>query len=577
MRFPTRGFRSSTPLLIAAIAALSPASVVAVVWNGTDPGSSAVSTNGLTDNYGQLTDESVINNSSNSTRGTAGYLGNGWFLTARHVVQNGSDYNTIASDADISIDVYGTYYTSDSIVNFGSSDLALVHCTGTGNISNLTGVERAQINTNYDENGRLVQVAGFGYYGQLGGTEYTDASFHRAFNIAQANGGTITIPASGNARLVTDGYLMGIDDSGDSGSGMWMDNGPDQDLDLHDWSLVGITDTSSGNSFGSSGQYAQIDGYSSTIISTVFPHAWLTWNANTSSTTPTDGPGVWNLSTAHFTDGTNYIFNSPERTQIATFGAGNGSAGTVTLGANITIDSLTFNAAGSGNYTIAGGGFSLTLIPGSTITTNVNATISAPMSGGSSTQYGAVNEVIKNGSATLTLTGPTSLAYATPLRFSAGTTIVDTGGSITLNNAWSGVGCYTGDNATLTVRGTGTFTDTGSPGDLNIADVGGTGVLNVQNSAAITANNLYVGKGSTGLTGSGGTGTVNQTGGTVTAPNISLATNHPASSGTYNLTAGTLSTASISGGLGSQGDRIFAAKSIFPFLRGRARFEVVIV
>jgi autotransporter-associated beta strand protein len=540
--------------ILSAVTALAafPGRGLAVIWNGTDPSSSATSSNGLTDDYGLFVDESVIYNYTNSTRGTSTYLGNGWVLTARHVVQNGSDYGTIASPGQIVLNVDGTNYTSDDIVNFGSSDLALAHFSGGGAISYLPGVERSQINTNYDENGGLVQIGGYGLYGWIGGSEHDDVSFHRAFNIAEANGGTINIQASGNSRLVQDGYLLGIDDSGDSGSGMWLANGPDQDLDLHDYSLVGITDTSTGNYFGATGGYAQIDGYSGTIISTVFPHAWLTWNANTNSATPTDGSGIWDLSNAHFTDGTtNYVFNGPERTQIATFGAGNGVAGTVTLGANITIDSLTFNAAGSGNYTIAGGGYSLTLIPGSTITTNVNATISAPMNGGSSSQWGTDWEVIKNGSATLTLTGPTILDSGTELRLSAGTTVIATGGSVAVSNCYADVGAYTGDNATLTLSGNGALSDTGSPGDFNIADLGGTGVLNVQGSATLTVNNLYIGKGSSGLTGSGGTGTVSQAGGVINAPYISLGTNHPLSSGTFTLSAGTLFTASVTGGLGS--------------------------
>jgi autotransporter-associated beta strand protein len=51
----------------------------------------------------------------------------------------------------------------------------------------------------------------------------------------------------------------------------------------------------------------------------------------------------------------------------------------VTLGANATTQTTTFNPTGSGNYNIAGGGFTLSMSSGTTITANTNATISAPL------------------------------------------------------------------------------------------------------------------------------------------------------------------------------------------------------
>ena len=73
----------------------------------------------------------------------------------------------------------------------------------------------------------------------------------------------------------------------------------------------------------------------------------------------------------------------------------------------------------------------------------------------------------------------------------------------------------------------------------------------MQGSGQLSVGAIYVGKGSAGLTGAGGNGTVNQTGGAVTAPYLSLATNHPQSVGTYNFSGGTLTTATIVGGLGT--------------------------
>ncbi|HUO10842.1 MAG TPA: LamG-like jellyroll fold domain-containing protein [Phycisphaerae bacterium] len=538
-------------LLCAACAATAilPFHAAAVTWNGTDPGASAISLNGLTDNYDLLVNESVIYNGSNSTRGTATFLGNGWALTARHVIQNGSDYNTLANPNQITMDVFGTVYTGDQFVAFGSSDIALVHYANytSGTMTNLPGVQRSQIYTGGSESGSLVQIGGFGYWGQLGGTANTSASFHRAFNIASVSG-SINIAANGNSRLVNDGYLLGLDQSGDSGSGMWMANGPDQDLDLRDWSLIGVCDTGGTNNFGSSGGYARISNFASTIVTSVFPHAALTWNSNNSTPTAVDGGGTWDLSTARFTDGTNYIFNGPEKTQSVTFGAANGAAGTVTLAANIPVNTLIFNPAGSGTYTIAGGALALVFAPGGAITTNVDATISSQIRGGSSTQYGNDWEITKNGSANLTLTGTVHPDSGTLLRVRAGGLIVDTGGAVTISNASASIANYTGDSASLTLRGSASFTNLGN---TSIGDLGGTGTLNLQNSASASFGPLYVGKGSTGLTGTGATGTVNHSAGNLTATTVSLASLNSASVGTYNLSGGVLFANSLSGGPGS--------------------------
>jgi autotransporter-associated beta strand protein len=134
----------------------------------------------------------------------------------------------------------------------------------------------------------------------------------------------------------------------------------------------------------------------------------MTWDSSTTAPGILDGGGTWNLSSQNFSDGfANYAW-SPNFSNGAIFGAANGSAGTVTLGANITVSSLQFNAAGSGNYNIAGSGsFSLNLASGTTIVANVNATISAPL----------------NSSGTLTKTGVGILTLSGNNNFSGGTII----------------------------------------------------------------------------------------------------------------------------------------------------------
>jgi autotransporter-associated beta strand protein len=101
----------------------------------------------------------------------------------------------------------------------------------------------------------------------------------------------------------------------------------------------------------------------------------------------------------------------------------------------------------------------------------------------------------------------------------------------------------------LTLKGTATFITTS---DFNAGDVGASvGTINVQNSASLTADAIYVG--SANSAGSTASGTVNQTGGTVaemntTAGTFSIggraATTSVGGTGTYNLSAGTLSAAS---------------------------------
>jgi fibronectin-binding autotransporter adhesin len=569
--------------LIAAVIGALPGSALAIAWNGTDPTFSAVNVNGLTNNYGQFTNESYIQNNAISVRGTCTYLANGWFLTAQHVAENSGGYGTYASPSQMQINVYGTNYTADSFSTFGSADILLVHVAGStsGTITSLTGVEKRQVAGFGDG---LAQIGGFGLWGQLDGTISSSIAFHRAFTTPSLSSPFLYINTNPNSRLINDGYMLGIDQGGDSGSGMWEDNGPsDQDLDLWDWSLTGECQTGGSATFYSSGGYGFLQSYESQIWSTVYPHAVLTWNANSSAgTTAVDGSGTWDLASTNWTDGTNYAFNGPERTEQAIFGAGNGAAGTVTVGANIPVDQIIFNAAGSGNYTIASSGSNvLQLQAGTFITTNVDATISANMQGVLSTQYGwsGVTQMVeKNGTGTLTLTGTTTLPNGMAFYARAGTTVIGSGGNFNCGY-YTSVAVYSGETATLTLMGTGAYNGAGQ--DFNLADLGGTAVLNVQDSATLNVGQLYVGKGSTRTVVDGttpysapGTGTVNQSGGTVTASGfVSLGSFNTGSVGTYNLNGGVLNTASIQQGTGQgtfnfNGGTLTASASNASFMQG---------
>lgn len=92
-----------------------------------------------------------------------------------------------------------------------------------------------------------------------------------------------------------------------------------------------------------------------------------------------------------------------------------------------------------------------------------------------------------------------------------GSVIIDSGGSIT-NGSYEDVGQNSTDAATLTLRGTGSLSTTS---DFNLGDLDSSiGTLNVTNTATLTVNALFIGSANAG--GSTASGTVNQSGGTVT-------------------------------------------------------------
>ena len=88
-----------------------------------------------------------------------------------------------------------------------------------------------------------------------------------------------------------------------------------------------------------------------------------TWDAVIGTTGAQDGAGTWSTNAAD----SNWWNNASANTNwdngtmpdLTVFGAGSGAAGTVTLGENITVGHLRFNAPGSGSYTVDGNGNAL--------------------------------------------------------------------------------------------------------------------------------------------------------------------------------------------------------------------------
>lgn len=123
-----------------------------------------------------------------------------------------------------------------------------------------------------------------------------------------------------------------------------------------------------------------------------------TWDASGGAPAD-DGSGTWSS-----TGGTNWLTGSTygawgnTTSDVAFFGVGSGAAGTVTVSGSVTTNGITFNNAGSSNYTLSGGtiGFG-----GTTPTITVNDTGTSSIA---SLLSGTVN-LRKAGAGTLSLSG----------------------------------------------------------------------------------------------------------------------------------------------------------------------------
>jgi autotransporter-associated beta strand protein len=140
------------------------------------------------------------------------------------------------------------------------------------------------------------------------------------------------------------------------------------------------------------------------------PAATVTYDADTLTSGAQDGAGAgWNTSATNLWNGSGDVTWPNSTVDEAIFGAGTGTAGTVNVGI-VNTNRITFNAAGSGTYTLSGGTITLGgTTP--TITANVDAKISSILTGGTT--------LTKAGNGTLTLTGANS--FTGPTTINAGT------------------------------------------------------------------------------------------------------------------------------------------------------------
>lgn len=147
----------------------------------------------------------------------------------------------------------------------------------------------------------------------------------------------------------------------------------------------------------------------------------LVWDTNTVTDGAQYGTGTWTAGQPNWFNQTQTLQN---RTWVngsdAVFGAGSGTAGTITLSGPISAGNLTFNAATSGTYVLGGSG-TLTLV-NSTITNNAAATISATLAGNTAW--------FKSGAGILILSGSSSNTHSGLLTVNQGTlTLSKTGGA----------------------------------------------------------------------------------------------------------------------------------------------------
>jgi fibronectin-binding autotransporter adhesin len=225
-------------------------------------------------------------------------------------------------------------------------------------------------------------------------------------------------------------------------------------------------------------------------------YTWDSSGTATSSSEVTDGSGTWSTSSVNWWNASIDSVWPTSGTNSAVFGVGNGGAGTINVG-NVTASAITFNAPGSGNYTLSGG--TITLASSPTITANFPATINSTIAGTAG--------FTSSGSSLLTLGGTNT--FTGQLTVSAGTLAIGTGGIIrnagtilvsganltvsggSLNNGaqYVYVGYSAGQPGTMSLSG-GTFQTTGP---YLFDGVSANGTVNIGGSAYASIPNFSMG------------------------------------------------------------------------------------
>ena len=303
----------------------------------------------------------------------------------------------------------------------------------------------------------------------------------------------------------------------------------------------------------------------------------LYWTSDGWPSTASVSPNWLGATSGNWSDVTNWtIAGVPNGVgNVANFSGNTAARYSVNIdGSNKTVGTLNFTSTSS--YTIgtnAGNTLTLHALSGDSDTINVSAgnhTIAAPLTAGENlsiniftsttlTMSGSITapSLSKYGLGNLSLSG--SSTYSGTVLEHAGT--LDITGSV-VATGYTSIAPGGGDTATMTLRGTSHYT---ANNDFNVGDTGdnvtpANGTLNLSGSATLTVGTgggFYVGSGFSANTQS--TGTVNQTGGTLTAGGnfdgafIIGGRGSALATGTYNLSAGTVNanTDLFVGGMGT--------------------------
>jgi autotransporter-associated beta strand protein/adhesin HecA-like repeat protein len=237
----------------------------------------------------------------------------------------------------------------------------------------------------------------------------------------------------------------------------------------------------------------------------------FTWDNTTGNNRIDNGSGTWNTTnkTWTFNKGITDLLWRSDATAIFGGNSGTGAAGTVTVSGTQTVQSLVFNPAASGNFTLTGGTITNT---SGLITANDTATINSTLAGTSGLTLTGPGIVTIDAATTYTgtttvnsgtlvlangIANSTVVTLSTPIFIHSGATLsADITGNINLSGAISGPGTLSIINAgaqTMRLYGdnsgfTGNFSEPSITRGVMWSDNGGTGNAALTGSASASWN-----------------------------------------------------------------------------------------